>query len=164
MAKAGNIPCLWCRLAAARGSPAVDVSSDLLERHSDSILTHLTLVQVITGILMVLVLMGIVRNIFRNVTLLNKNIEALSGGGADLTQRLAESKSHEFNSIITNFNMFIAFLRDLMQQVGQSSAAIASASRQIAGGNPISPHVRKNSLHPLSKPQHPWKNSPVLSV
>lgn len=34
------------------GSPwllAVDVSSDLLERHSDSILTHLTLVQVITG-------------------------------------------------------------------------------------------------------------------
>ncbi|HFO1883574.1 TPA: methyl-accepting chemotaxis protein [Citrobacter freundii] len=120
------------------GSPwllAVDVSSDLLERHSDSILTHLTLVQVITGILMVLVLMGIVRNIFRNVTLLNKNIEALSGGGADLTQRLAESKSHEFNSIITNFNKFIAFLQDLMQQVGQSSAAIASASRQIAGGN-----------------------------
>ncbi|EJD6491738.1 TPA: methyl-accepting chemotaxis protein [Citrobacter koseri] len=120
------------------GSPwylVIDTPSSNLVRQSNAILTTLTLVQTVIGLIIVLVLMLIVRNIFRNVTLLNRNIEALSGGGADLTQRLVESKSPEFNAIINNFNKFIAFLQDLMQQVGYSSSAISSASRQIAGGN-----------------------------
>ncbi|EPG4896087.1 methyl-accepting chemotaxis protein [Citrobacter koseri] len=120
------------------GSPwylVIDTPSSNLVRQSNAILTTLTLVQTVIGLIIVLVLMLIVRNIFRNVTLLNRNIEALSGGGADLTQRLVESKSPEFNAIINNFNKFIAFLQDLMQQVGHSSSAISSASRQIAGGN-----------------------------
>lgn len=120
------------------GSPwylVIDTPSSNLVRQSNVILTTLTLVQTVIGLIIVLVLMLIVRNIFRNVTLLNRNIEALSGGGADLTQRLVESKSPEFNAIINNFNKFIAFLQDLMQQVGHSSSAISSASRQIAGGN-----------------------------
>jgi methyl-accepting chemotaxis protein len=85
---------------------------------SDAIMTKLTIVQAIIGILIVLIMMIIVRNIFHNVTLLNRNIEALSSGGADLTQRLAQSKSPEFNAIINNFNKFISFLNELMQQVG----------------------------------------------
>ncbi|WP_410735783.1 methyl-accepting chemotaxis protein [Citrobacter koseri] len=120
------------------GSPwylVIDTPSSNLVRQSNAILTTLTLVQTVIGLIIVLVLMLIVRNIFRNVTLLNRNIEALSGGGADLTQRLVESKSPEFNAIINNFNKFIAFLQDLMQQVGHSSSAISSASRQISGGN-----------------------------
>jgi len=120
------------------GSPwylVIDTPSSNLVRQSNAILITLTLVQTVIGLIIVLVLMLIVRNIFRNVTLLNRNIEALSGGGADLTQRLVESKSPEFNAIINNFNKFIAFLQDLMQQVGHSSSAISSASRQIAGGN-----------------------------
>ena len=120
------------------GSPwflAVDLPSSKLEQASHSILTKLTIVQLSLGIILILVLMVFVRNIFRNVSLLNKNIEALSSGGADLTQRLTESKSPEFNAIIQNFNAFIAYLQELMQQVGQSAQAISSASRQIAGGN-----------------------------
>ena len=120
------------------GSPwylVIDTPSSNLVRQSNAILTTLTLVQTVIGLIIVLGLMLIVRNIFRNVTLLNRNIEALSGGGADLTQRLVESKSPEFNAIINNFNKFIAFLQDLMQQVGHSSSAISSDSLQIAGGN-----------------------------
>jgi len=120
------------------GSPwlmAVDIPSRQLVSMSDAIMTKLTLVQTIIGLLIVLIMMVIVRNIFRNVTLLNRNIEALSSGGADLTQRLMASKSPEFNSIINNFNKFISFLNELMQQVGSSSMAISSASRQIASGN-----------------------------
>nr|WP_250135643.1 hypothetical protein [Escherichia coli] len=52
-----------------------------------------------------------------------------------MTQRLTESQSPEFNNIIHNFNRFISFLQELMQQVGQSSMAISSASREITGGN-----------------------------
>jgi methyl-accepting chemotaxis protein len=120
------------------GSPwfmAVDIPSSHLVSMSDAIMTKLTIVQAIIGILIVLIMMIIVRNIFHNVTLLNRNIEALSSGGADLTQRLAQSKSPEFNAIINNFNKFISFLNELMQQVGSSSMAISSASRQIASGN-----------------------------
>ena len=120
------------------GSPwflAVDLPSSKLEQASNSILTKLTIVQLSLGIILILVLMVFVRNIFRNVSLLNKNIQALSTGGADLTQRLTESKSPEFNAIIQNFNAFITYLQELMQQVGQSAQAISSASRQIAGGN-----------------------------
>jgi len=82
-----------------------------------------------------LLVIAIVRNIFRNVALLNRNIAALSGGGADLTQRLAASKNPEFNAIINNFNTFIAFLQSLMKQVGSSATQIAAASGQIASGN-----------------------------
>nr|WP_318381440.1 methyl-accepting chemotaxis protein [uncultured Enterobacter sp.] len=120
------------------GSPwylAVDIPSSHLVRQSDAIMTKMTLVQVVLGILIVLALMMIFRNIFRNVTLLDKNIQALSSGGADLTRRLPESNSPEFNDIILNFNKFIAFLQELLIQVGQSSMAISSASREIAGGN-----------------------------
>ena len=120
------------------GSPwfmAVDIPSSQLVSISDAIMTKLTIVQAIIGLLIIVIMMIIVRNIFHNVTLLNRNIEALSSGGADLTQRLAQSKSPEFNAIINNFNKFISFLNELMQQVGSSTLAISSASRQIASGN-----------------------------
>ena len=120
------------------GSPwfmAVDIPSSHLVSMSNAIMTKLTIVQTVIGLLIVLIMMFIVRNIFRNVTLLNQNIEALSSGGADLTQRLVASKSPEFNAIINNFNKFISFLNELMQQVGSSTLAISSASRQIASGN-----------------------------
>ncbi|MGK9174906.1 methyl-accepting chemotaxis protein [Yokenella regensburgei] len=120
------------------GSPwymAVDIPSSHLVSLSDAIMTKLTIVQAVIGLLIVFIMMIIVRNIFRNVTLLNQNIEALSSGGADLTQRLTQSKSPEFNAVVNNFNTFISFLNELMQKVGSSSMAISSASRQIASGN-----------------------------
>ncbi len=120
------------------GSPwylVVDIPSSLLSRQSSSIITQISLVQIGLGLLLILALLGFVRTIFRNLDALNKNILSLSSGGADLTQRLPQSKSPEFNAVITSFNSFIAYLQDLMGQVGQSALAISSASRQIAGGN-----------------------------
>ncbi|AVR03898.1 methyl-accepting chemotaxis protein [Pluralibacter gergoviae] len=123
---------------AIAGSPwylAVDIPDALLARQSNAILTKLIVAQAILGLLIMLIVIAIVRNIFRNVALLNRNIAALSGGGADLTQRLAASKNPEFNAIINNFNTFIAFLQSLMTQVGSSATQIAAASGQIASGN-----------------------------
>jgi len=123
---------------AIAGSPwylAVDIPDALLARQSNAILTKLIVAQAILGLLIMLLVIAIVRNIFRNVALLNRNIAALSGGGADLTQRLAASKNPEFNAIINNFNTFIAFLQSLMKQVGSSATQIAAASGQIASGN-----------------------------
>jgi len=120
------------------GSPwylVVDIPSSLLSRQSSSIITQISLVQIGLGLLLILALLGFVRTIFKNLDALNNNILSLSSGGADLTQRLPHSKSPEFNAVITSFNSFIAYLQELMGQVGQSAMAISSASRQIAGGN-----------------------------
>ncbi|WP_437616437.1 methyl-accepting chemotaxis protein, partial [Erwinia sp. V71] len=120
------------------GSPwfmVVDIPSSQLVSLSDDIINKLTIVQSVIGLLIFFIMMSILRNIFRNVTLLNKNIEALSSGGADLTQRLEKSKNQEFNNIVNNFNKFISFLNELMQQVNNSSMAISSASNQIVNGN-----------------------------
>ncbi|WP_370546400.1 methyl-accepting chemotaxis protein [Edwardsiella tarda] len=114
---------------------AVDVTNRLLEHHSFEVLSQLAIIQGVMGVIIVLILMAIIRNVFANVTLLNNNIKALSSGGADLTRRLAASRSPEFNQVVDNFNAFISFLHQLMRQVEQSALAISSASRQIAGGN-----------------------------
>ncbi|PEH71875.1 methyl-accepting chemotaxis protein [Edwardsiella tarda] len=114
---------------------AVDVTNRLLEHHSFEVLSQLTIIQGVMGVIIVLILMAIIRNVFANVTLLNNNIKALSSGGADLTRRLAASRSPEFNQVVDSFNAFISFLHHLMRQVEQSALAISSASRQIAGGN-----------------------------
>ncbi|WP_370547241.1 methyl-accepting chemotaxis protein [Edwardsiella tarda] len=114
---------------------AVDVTNRLLEHHSFEVLSQLAIIQGVMGVIIVLILMAIIRNVFANVTLLNNNIKALSSGGADLTRRLAASRSPEFNQVVDSFNAFISFLHHLMRQVEQSALAISSASRQIAGGN-----------------------------
>ncbi|WP_370559961.1 methyl-accepting chemotaxis protein [Edwardsiella tarda] len=114
---------------------AVDVTNRLLEHHSFEVLSQLAIIQGVMGVIIVLILMVIIRNVFANVTLLNNNIKALSSGGADLTRRLAASRSPEFNQVVDSFNAFISFLHHLMRQVEQSALAISSASRQIAGGN-----------------------------
>ena len=125
-------------LQAIPGSPwylASDVPSALLDAQTHSMLTRLGLVQIPLAILLLLVLLGFVRAMMKRLSLLNQNIEALSTGGADLTQRLPASNSPEFNAVAQSFNQFIAHLQGLMRQVGDSALAITAASREIASGN-----------------------------
>ncbi|BAN95677.1 methyl-accepting chemotaxis sensory transducer [Plautia stali symbiont] len=125
-------------LQAIPGSPwylASDVPSALLDAQTHSMLTRLGLVQIPLAILLLLVLLGFVRAMMKRLSLLNQNIEALSTGGADLTQRLQASNSPEFNAVAQSFNQFIAHLQGLMRQVGDSALAITAASREIASGN-----------------------------
>ncbi|MFT8211435.1 MAG: methyl-accepting chemotaxis protein [Symbiopectobacterium sp.] len=120
------------------GSPwylVADIPSSHLTRHTSSILTKLTVVQGALCLLLLIVLVSIFRIFMKNLKLLQHNILALSRGGADLTQRLPASKNPEFNAVVQSFNDFIAYLQELMQQVGQSALAMSSASRQIASGN-----------------------------
>jgi len=125
-------------LQAIPGSPwylASDVPSALLDAQTHSMLTRLGLVQIPLAILLLLVLLGFVRAMMKRLNLLHQNIEALSTGGADLTQRLPASNSPEFNAVAQSFNQFIAHLQGLMRQVGDSALAITAASREIASGN-----------------------------
>ncbi len=120
------------------GSPwylASDVPSSLLVQQTNSMLTRLGLVQIPLAVILLLVLLGFIRNMMKRLGGLNDNILALSTGGADLTQRLPESKSPEFNAVAQSFNNFIEYLQGLMRQVGDSALAITAASREIASGN-----------------------------
>lgn len=125
-------------LQAIPGSPwylASDVPSSLLDAQTHSMLTRLGVVQIPLAIILLLVSLGFVRAMMKRLSVLHKNIEALSTGGADLTQRLPASNSPEFNAVAESFNQFISYLQGLMRQVGDSALAITAASREIASGN-----------------------------
>ena len=125
-------------LQAIAGSPwylASDVPTSLLTAQTHSMLTRLGLVQIPLAIVLLLVLLGFIRSMMQRLSLLNRNIDALSQGGADLTQRLPASNSPEFNAVAQSFNNFIGYLQGLMRQVGDSALAITAASREIASGN-----------------------------
>ncbi len=112
-----------------------DLPTSLLVKQSHSILMHLGLVQIPIMLLLLLFLVFSIRVFMKRLAVLKENITALSAGGADLTQRLPQSTSPEFNAINQSFNDFIDYLQQMMRKVGESSLAIASASRQIASGN-----------------------------
>lgn len=109
-------------------------TSQLLQR-THSILASLGLVQIPMVLLLLLVLIAAIKIFMRQLAALNKNISQLSAGGADLTQRLPQSRSPEFDAVNRSFNNFLDFLQSILKQVGDSTLAIASASRQIASGN-----------------------------
>ncbi|MGC6389394.1 methyl-accepting chemotaxis protein [Ewingella sp. S1.OA.A_B6] len=109
-------------------------TSQLLQR-THSILASLGLVQIPMVLLLLLILVIAIKIFMRQLAALNKNISQLSVGGADLTQRLPQSRSPEFDAVNRSFNNFLDFLQSILKQVGDSTLAIASASRQIASGN-----------------------------
>lgn len=120
------------------GSPwyiAIDVPASLMTQQTNTMLTRLGITQVPIAIILLLVLLGFIHAVMKNLRGLNNNIKSLSTGGADLTQRLPASKNPEFNEVAQNFNIFIEYLHGLMRQVGDSTMAISSASREIASGN-----------------------------
>jgi methyl-accepting chemotaxis protein len=123
---------------AIPGSPwylASSLPTSLLKAQSHNMLTRLGLVQIPLAVILLLVSLGFVRAMMKRLNVLNSNIEALSTGGADLTQRLPASNSPEFNAVAQRFNQFISYLQGLLQQVGDSALAITAASREIASGN-----------------------------
>lgn len=123
---------------AIPGSPwylASSLPTSLLKAQSHNMLTRLGLVQIPLAVILLLVSLGFVRAMMKRLNVLNSNIEALSKGGADLTQRLPASNSPEFNAVAQSFNQFISYLQGLLQQVGDSALAITAASREIASGN-----------------------------
>ncbi|SFN54565.1 methyl-accepting chemotaxis sensory transducer with Cache sensor [Candidatus Pantoea varia] len=125
-------------LQAIPGSPwylASSLPTSLLKAQSHNMLTRLGLVQIPLAVILLLVSLGFVRAMMKRLNVLNSNIEALSTGGADLTQRLPASNSPEFNAVAQSFNQFISYLQGLLQQVGDSALAITAASREIASGN-----------------------------
>ena len=123
---------------AIPGSPwylASSLPTSMLKAQSHNMLTRLGLVQIPLAVILLLVSLGFVRAMMKRLNVLNSNIEALSTGGADLTQRLPASNSPEFNAVAQSFNQFISYLQGLLQQVGDSALAITAASREIASGN-----------------------------
>ncbi len=135
---------------AIPGSPwylASSLPTSLLKAQSHNMLTRLGLVQIPLAVILLLVSLGFVRAMMKRLNVLNSNIEALSTGGADLTQRLPASNSPEFNAVAQSFNQFISYLQGLLQQVGDSALAITAASREIASGNAnLFPYRRSGQL------------------
>jgi methyl-accepting chemotaxis protein len=125
-------------LQSIPGSPwfiATSIDSSLLAAGSKRILVKLAAVQVPMALLLLGMVVGSVRLLMKRLATLQGNIEALSAGEADLTQRLPETGGQEFAAVARSFNKFIARLDGVVRQVVTGSSSIATASVEIAGGN-----------------------------
>jgi len=125
-------------LRAIKGSPwfiATDMPTSMLLVRTHGILASLGWVQIPLVLLLLCVLIFAIKIFMRQLAVLHHNISRLSEGGADLTRRLPLGNSPEFNAVNQSFNDFLDFLQNILKQIGDSSLAIAGASREIASGN-----------------------------
>jgi methyl-accepting chemotaxis protein len=125
-------------IKAIPGSPwllATGLPDSLLSQQSDRILRTLGLVQIPIAILLLLLIIGGIREFMSRLAVLKGNIDDLSAGDADLTKRLPGGGGSEFDDVATSFNQFIGGLQRMLQQVDRSTQAIALAAREIASGN-----------------------------
>ncbi|BDU21451.1 methyl-accepting chemotaxis protein [Dyella sp. GSA-30] len=114
---------------------ATALPTTTLTASSERILHRLAMVQLPFAVILLLVMLYGIDLLMRQFALLKTNIDELSSGEADLTRRLAQGRGIEFNAIVDSFNRFIARLQGMLLEVQQSAIAIATASRQISGGN-----------------------------
>lgn len=63
---------------------------------------------------------------------LNKNIEEISTGNADLTKRLPETTKNEIGQITHNFNSFVAKLQELITDISKSRDNMVSANEEVS--------------------------------
>ncbi|WP_375748877.1 methyl-accepting chemotaxis protein [Vibrio sp. HN007] len=89
----------------------------------------------ITGIITLIVLVVatlINKSILRPLALFDDSIEKFSKGEADLTARIEDFKTPEFNKLGRNFNAFVENLQNIIGSVSQVSKNVASETNDMA--------------------------------
>ncbi|WP_102275379.1 methyl-accepting chemotaxis protein [Cytobacillus massiliigabonensis] len=62
---------------------------------------------------------------------INKQLEEIAQGEADLTKRVRIKGKNEFGQLALSFNMFVESLREIIKQVGSSSEQVAASSEEL---------------------------------
>ncbi|MES1935109.1 methyl-accepting chemotaxis protein [Salinisphaera hydrothermalis] len=111
------------------------VPTRLLMAKSNEVLSRLGWTQIPLALLfLALVVLGL-RQIMKRVGRLQRGIDELAAGDADLTQRLPENGGREFEAVSASFNRFVERLQSMLQQISAASGELSGAARQIADGN-----------------------------
>jgi len=132
---------------------AVDAATKLSE--------WLTLVMTLAGV-GVIGLLGllVLRNVTGSIGGVQRAVDDLRTGTADLTHRLPPMKG-EFETLRNSLNAFIAGLHDIVARVRDNAASIGVSSQQVEHGNRSLSARTEAQAASLRKPPPAWSNSPA---
>ncbi|WP_018977321.1 methyl-accepting chemotaxis protein [Saccharibacillus kuerlensis] len=89
----------------------------------------------------------LLRSIMTPLTLLNRQMNDIAEGDADLTRSIDLRQKDEFGELAGSFNAFVASLRGIMTQIGEASEQLASASQQFSA----SAEQSKSTTHQVAE-------------
>ena len=121
-------------LQPIEGTPwllAAALPSRLLTENSSEVLKTLAMLQIPLAILLLLGTLFAIRQLMRRLHVLRASIDALSAGDADLTRRIALKGEDEMDAVGGSVNRFIAYLQEMIADVGRASMVIAEELRQL---------------------------------
>lgn len=96
---------------------AVGVPTSSLNEASGNVMSTLLSIQIPLFALMLLIVIVVIRVLFNRIALVKANLDQLSTGDADLTQRLDTSQQDELAAINKSVNQFIESLQQLISKV-----------------------------------------------
>lgn len=96
---------------------AVGVPTSSLNEASGNVISTLLSIQIPLFTLMLLIVIVVIRVLFNRIALVKANLDQLSTGDADLTQRLDTSQQDELAAINKSVNQFIESLQQLISKV-----------------------------------------------
>ena len=116
----------WILVAAAERGEALARLDTLLLGFGVALLVVGAAAAALTGVAINALLGGLTR--------VRLAMQQIGSGSGDLTQRLPVHGANEIDAIARAFNAFVARIEQVMRDVRDSSASIATASQQIAAG------------------------------
>ncbi|PAD35752.1 methyl-accepting chemotaxis protein [Terribacillus saccharophilus] len=95
-------------------------------------ISAVTILSIIIGILLSMLLL---RSILVPLRSLNKQLEDIAQGDADLTQKAAVKSKDEFGQLAASFNAFVHSLAGIVKQISSSSQQVAAASEELSASS-----------------------------
>ncbi|VVM35309.1 putative methyl-accepting chemotaxis protein YoaH [Terribacillus sp. AE2B 122] len=95
-------------------------------------ISAVTILSIIIGILLSMLLL---RSILVPLRSLNKQLEDIAQGDADLTQKVAVKSKDEFGQLAASFNAFVHSLAGIVKQISSSSQQVAAASEELSASS-----------------------------
>ncbi len=108
-----------------------DLSNGIEEQsnRSKALLLIVTAISTIIGIILSITLL---RSILVPLGMINKQLDEISSGEADLTKRVQLKGNNEFGHLAASFNRFVESLRVIITQIGSSSEQVAASSEELS--------------------------------
>nr|WP_137279376.1 methyl-accepting chemotaxis protein [Pseudomonas rhizoryzae] len=112
---------------------ATALPTALIEATNTTILKTLATIQLPLVLLLVIIMVLALGKLMGRLGLLQRNIESLSAGDADLTRRVPVQGKDEVDAVAGAVNGFIAYLQRLIGEVSDATGRIGSGIEQLHG-------------------------------
>ncbi len=118
------------------GKATVYVSYAGIQKTLRAELTWAVLQILVLDVIIILVLSRVLSSVVLNpLSKIGEALNDIAVGDADLTRRLPQGNSDEFNAVTNGFNTFIGRLQQIIAQVSTGIGTISHAADEIASGN-----------------------------